>query len=196
MSEDQIIEEKKLREYANQSLYRPWEQYISLVLEVYRQNREFTNSGGASSGVEQANNKNIPLDGKETYGESMKGLSCLDLGCGLGAVSRLFAKRGSDRILAIDRDASFITKAKTEEHAEKIFYLQEEFARFDGNGEKFDIVWSSYMIAYYENQKDFILKLIGLLKPNGLFFYSFITVIILTHTKKKKKKLFRHCVRF
>lgn len=105
-----------------------------------------------------------------------KGMRILDIGCGNGALARLFAKAGA-HVVATDFSDIFIERAKHRSQGLSIDYkvidatdITQLSTLIDSN--KFDRVISSMVLHDMSTITPLITSLPKLLKPNGAFIFS------------------------
>jgi 2-polyprenyl-6-hydroxyphenyl methylase/3-demethylubiquinone-9 3-methyltransferase len=103
----------------------------------------------------------------------LKGLHCLDIGCGGGLVAEPLARLGGT-VTAIDPAAGNIAAAHL--HAEgaglDIDYRATTAENLAATGATFDLITCLEVIEHVPNQKAFVATIASLLKPGGLVVFS------------------------
>ena len=105
-----------------------------------------------------------------------KGIRILDMGCGNGALARLFAKAGAD-VVGVDFSDVFIKLAKERSKNLNIYYrvidaTDNKQLQSLIDSEKFDYVVSSMVLHDMPTITPLITALPALLKPNGHFIFT------------------------
>lgn len=108
--------------------------------------------------------------------ESKKGMRILDVGCGNGALARLFAKAGAD-VVATDFSEVFIEKARARTEGLSIDYRIIDATNNSqlnslSNEPGFDCIVSSMVLHDMPTITPLIQVLPNLLNPNGQFIFS------------------------
>lgn len=108
-------------------------------------------------------------------GESLKGLSVLDIGCGGGLLSEPIARLGA-KVTAIDASEKNIKTAilHAKEEVFDIDYRVSSIEKLAGTGEKFDIVLCMEVIEHVADVGSFIKSCCEIIKPNGMIFFATI----------------------
>ena len=105
----------------------------------------------------------------------LRGLTCLDVGCGGGLISEPLARMGG-KVTAIDPAPENIATAKA--HAEKssldIDYRATTAEAVEADGERFDLVTCLEVIEHVTDPKAFVATLAALVRPGGLLVMSTI----------------------
>ena len=101
----------------------------------------------------------------------------LDLGCGTGDITYLFAKDGYDMI-GIDISFDMLNIAKEKNNHEKILYLNQDMREFELFG-TVDVIYSALDCVNYITDKRDLKKVFKLCKnylnPNGIFIFDINT---------------------
>ncbi|MEI6286760.1 MAG: class I SAM-dependent methyltransferase [Bacillota bacterium] len=106
-----------------------------------------------------------------TLPQDMSGLSVLDVGGGNGQWSELFCRRGARRVLLFDKSPAMVEFANRRKSVRQLERLEirnislEDYIQ--ATDEKFDIVFSSYSLMYFQDISTVMMKLCGLLNANG-----------------------------
>ena len=98
--------------------------------------------------------------------------SVLDLGCGYGELSKLFAEQGAKRVLACDISKNMIDLANKYNHHENIEFKVLSMEELNLVNEKFDVVFSSLAFHYIEDYDKLISDISERLNPNGILLFS------------------------
>jgi 2-polyprenyl-3-methyl-5-hydroxy-6-metoxy-1,4-benzoquinol methylase len=94
------------------------------------------------------------------------GLRVLEIGCGTGMFTEIFAQTGA-YIVAVDISASLLERAKARKLPEEnVCFMEMRFEDCDLN-DPFDAVIGSSILHHLE-YKDAFIKIFQLLKPNGI----------------------------
>ncbi|MBI1948572.1 MAG: class I SAM-dependent methyltransferase [Deltaproteobacteria bacterium] len=105
------------------------------------------------------------------YGDALKqvplvrGQRVLDLGCGVGAASALFAAAGAD-VIGVDVDDALLLRAR-ELHAELRFEKHDVGALDASTFGRVDGIWASFVAAYFSDLPSFVARLRELLVDGG-----------------------------
>jgi 2-polyprenyl-3-methyl-5-hydroxy-6-metoxy-1,4-benzoquinol methylase len=98
------------------------------------------------------------------------GLRVLEIGCGTGMFTEIFAQTGA-YIVAVDISASLLEKAKARNLPEEnVCFMEMRFEDCDLN-DPFDAVIGSSILHHLEYKEAFI-KIFHLLKPNGIMSFA------------------------
>jgi len=100
------------------------------------------------------------------------GLRLLDVGCGSGIYSSLFAAKGIS-VTAIDISPGMLKIAKRHCAGLPVTFCNESFSRFQSS-RPFDVVLCSFMIGYFSDLDSFMEKIEELLDPDG---FAVLTMI-------------------
>lgn len=93
------------------------------------------------------------------------GHQVLDLGCGVGDVSRMLAERGA-LVTAIDRDLDLLTAAQ-EAAPPGVTFLNMDLTSLSVRPASYDGLWSSFVSAYFCDFKPILRNWIESLRPNA-----------------------------
>lgn len=106
----------------------------------------------------------------ETYLDCLpieKEHTVLDLGCGIGNVSKLLAKKSS-KVIGIDFNQKLLETAELENKETNITFIKNDLKKIEKVvNEPIDGIWSSFTVAYIPDFTAILQKWIRLLKPNG-----------------------------
>ncbi len=101
----------------------------------------------------------------------------LDLGCGTGDITRLFAEKGYD-LIGIDISFDMLNIAREENSHKNILYLNQDMREFELYG-TVDVIYSSLDCLNYITDKRDLKKVFSLchnyLNPDGLFIFDINT---------------------
>lgn len=104
----------------------------------------------------------------------IKGKRILDLGCGEGGYSRLFANKGAI-VIGVDYCENLINEALKQNQASEIEYYVRDACFLEGiEDEKFDFVVSAMCLMAVENLEAAIKEAYRVLKPGGEFLISIL----------------------
>jgi SAM-dependent methyltransferase len=101
----------------------------------------------------------------------LNGKNVLDLGCAIGDQSYDFSKMGAD-VTGVDLDDGLLSVARERDIA-KANFLKSDFTRLEhvlGN-KTFDLIWSSFSIAYFVDQNAIFEYWAKFLNPGGFFVF-------------------------
>jgi len=108
----------------------------------------------------------------------LEGKRCLDLGCGVGALSINLVRRGAGEVVGVDPDAKRIAYAEGKraelpaELAERVGFRSVRLAELVG-GEPFDLIVSRDAFEHIHDLPEVVDELVSLLKPGGLLYVGF-----------------------
>lgn len=97
-------------------------------------------------------------------------ISIIDIGCGSGLISNLFAKKyPSSKFLGIDFSDSIDHAVKISQQLElkNLSFIKQDFINFN-NEEQYDVVICQGVLHHIPDYKNAAIKLKKLVKPNGL----------------------------
>jgi 2-polyprenyl-3-methyl-5-hydroxy-6-metoxy-1,4-benzoquinol methylase len=114
-------------------------------------------------------------------GQIKKGQKILDIGCGIGKYSKLFATAGA-AVTAIDVSEKMIELAKDNCKGLEITFIHASFDEAN-LGESFDVILGSFMIGYFSDLVRFFAKIHSLLNSSGRVIISMIHPIRLNSIK-------------
>ena len=104
------------------------------------------------------------------------GEKVLDLGCGIGDLTKILAQRvAPGQVVAIDPDEKRIEIANKDQVADNIKYLIGGSDNMPG--EKYDIIYSNYVLHWIPSNKDIFGPIARLLKKGGRFAFCTMDVI-------------------
>ncbi|MBU5592703.1 class I SAM-dependent methyltransferase [Clostridium sp. MSJ-4] len=103
---------------------------------------------------------------------NVKGKTILDIGCGYGHNSLLFAQNGAKKVIGIDLSQKMLEVAKKESCHPCIEYRQMDMSEILALTQKFDMVYSSLAFHYAENFQKLIKDVYDLLNKGGHLIYS------------------------
>lgn len=111
----------------------------------------------------------------------------LDLGGGSGYMAETIVRKTGADVVYVEQDARFekaVFKARArlrkdgliKEGEEKISFFGEGIENFDFSGEKFDLIFATYVFCYLEEEKvrDIIKNAVSSLNDGGLFSFNFV----------------------
>lgn len=90
----------------------------------------------------------------------------LDIGCGTGLFSRFFANMNKN-VYAIDMSNNMLNFARKTSRESKITFFKGNILNYDFKGQKFDLLFASFVVNYFDNLDSFWLKLKLLLNNKG-----------------------------
>lgn len=94
-------------------------------------------------------------------------LVILDLGCGIGGVSKLLAQK-SQKVIGIDNNPELLQIAKNEFSANNItYYLADLKNLHELHLPRADGIWSSFVASYFPDFKPVLASWVKLIKPGG-----------------------------
>jgi 2-polyprenyl-3-methyl-5-hydroxy-6-metoxy-1,4-benzoquinol methylase len=102
----------------------------------------------------------------------IKGKTILDIGCGYGHNSLIFAQNGAKKVIGIDLSQKMLKVAKKESCHSCIEYRHMDMSELSTLTQKFDIVYSSLAFHYVENFQKLIKDVYALLNEGGYLIYS------------------------
>lgn len=105
-------------------------------------------------------------------GDSLDGLSVLDLGCGFGSFARKARTLGAASILGIDISENMLTEARSRTSDTQIEYRRAGIEDLALQEQAFDLVVSSLMLHYVKDYESALQKIAGYLKPGGRLVFS------------------------
>ena len=102
----------------------------------------------------------------------LEGLEVLELGCGMGHLSRYLAERGTFRVLATDASERMLAVAKSKRPHERVEYRLCAMEDLELPPRNFDLVVSSLSVHYVADHAALVRKIARWLRPGGHFVYS------------------------
>jgi ubiquinone/menaquinone biosynthesis C-methylase UbiE len=101
------------------------------------------------------------------YLPELNGKSVLDLGCGIGDQSHDFSDLGA-YVTGVDQDIEFIRKAQSR-HIPAASFWQEDISQLTSfQYEVFDMIWASFVLAYFPDQTEILRYWCKFLSDNGI----------------------------
>lgn len=105
----------------------------------------------------------------------LKGVSILDVGCGLGGPCRMLADEYNCQVTGIDLSNEYIRTAnqlsKLVKLDSKTTFIQGDAARLPFDNNTFDVVWTQHVQMNIPNKKDFYSEISRVLKVGGYFLF-------------------------
>ena len=130
--------------------------------------------------VEEVKNMAIPAEDDgykylaETLPQDMSGLSVLDVGGGNGQWSELFCRRGARRVVLFDKSPAMVELANQRKNVNQLDCLEVTNSSLEdylqAATEKYDVIFSSYSLMYFQDIATIMMNLCGLLQANGQLF--------------------------
>lgn len=105
-------------------------------------------------------------------GDSLTGLSVLDLGCGFGNFARKARALGASTVLGIDVSEKMLAEAKARTSDPQIEYRRAGIEDLALNERAFDLVVSSLMLHYVKDYESALQKIATCLRPGGRLVFS------------------------
>jgi len=105
-------------------------------------------------------------------GESLEGLTVLDLGCGFGDFARRARRAGAKSVLGIDISENMLAEARRRTNDTGVEFRCADIAHLVLQNSGFDVVVSSLMLHYVEDYEVAVGKIAGYLRPGGKFVFS------------------------
>lgn len=102
----------------------------------------------------------------------MSGMHTLDLGCGMGQLSRAMRSRGASSVTAVDASRKMLDQARLRTHDDGIDYHLCCIEDFRSSASQYDVVASSLAMHYLEDFRSEAARVAIQLKENGLFLFS------------------------
>jgi SAM-dependent methyltransferase len=102
----------------------------------------------------------------------LNGKTVLDIGCGYGYNSLLFAKSGAKKVVGIDLSEKMLALANREYSHPKVTYLRMDMKDLSKITGPFDFVYSSLAFHYAEDFKTLVWDIYSLLNEGGHLLYS------------------------
>jgi SAM-dependent methyltransferase len=100
-------------------------------------------------------------------------MSCLDVGCGGGEVSRELARRvgASGRIVGLDMDVTQLELVRAETASQKLVNIEYRVADVvspPNDLGRFDVVYSRFLLCHLKRPADTLSWMVSCLKPDGV----------------------------
>jgi ubiquinone/menaquinone biosynthesis C-methylase UbiE len=105
-------------------------------------------------------------------GDSLKGLSVLDLGCGFGDFARKARTLGADAVLGVDVSENMLTEARKRTNDPRIEYRCDSIEDLTLEERGFDLVVSSLMLHYVKDYESALQKIASYLRSGGRLVFS------------------------
>lgn len=108
---------------------------------------------------------------REFHGDDTSRMTCLDLGCGSGAVAaHLAAHFGT--VVACDLDAEAVSFARAEHARPNVAHLVADAARVPLGDESCDVVVCAHVYEHVSSAEALVAEIHRVLKPDGVCFFS------------------------
>ena len=108
----------------------------------------------------------------EYFSPQYRGLSVLDIACGVGYGSQVLAQRGAAQVTGVDISKEAVEYARTHFSHANVKFLGGDATHLGQLGKCFDAAVSFETIEHLSNPADLIREVHGVLKPGGLFVCS------------------------
>lgn len=105
-------------------------------------------------------------------GNSLDGLSVLDLGCGFGGFARKARDLGAESVLGIDLSDNMLREARNRTNDANIKYHRSSMEELVLEPGAFGLVVSSLMLHYVSDYAAAVDKIASYLRPGGRFIFS------------------------
>ena len=105
-------------------------------------------------------------------GESLDGLTVLDLGCGFGDFARRARRAGAKSVLGVDISENMLVEARRRTNDTGVEFRCADIAHLVIENSEFDVVVSSLMLHYVKDYEAAVGKIAGYLRPGGKFVFS------------------------
>lgn len=105
-------------------------------------------------------------------GNSLSGLSILDLGCGFGGFARKARSLGADFVLGIDLSDNMLNEARRRTTDDRVEYRHSSMEDLELEQNAFDLIVSSLMLHYVRDYAVAVRKIASYLRPRGRFVFS------------------------
>ncbi len=115
------------------------------------------------------------------------GIAVLDVGCGTGLVSNLFARKYKSNFTSIDFSDSidYAKKFAKSNNINNVTWIKQDFLEFDTN-KKYDVIICCGVLHHIPQYQTALAKLKSLLKPNGI-----LVLAVYNKYGKVLKKIFK-----
>lgn len=144
---------------------------MSKVQNVYDNNDFFKEYKSMREGKINANELiEIPIMKKML--PDVKGKDVLDLGCGVGEMSRYCAENGAKSVLGLDISSNMINEAKKQNDYPNVDFKILGMEELEQVERKFDIVFSSLAFHYIEDFEKLMKDISNLLNDGGILVFS------------------------
>jgi len=105
-------------------------------------------------------------------GQYLQGKRILDIGCGIGDLSFILAKRGAN-VVGVELDAQKVANASKiaqQWHFDNLRFLAGDATKIDQmNLGQFDAIFCLALLEHIQDDVDLLKKLQGMLRPGGIF---------------------------
>lgn len=102
----------------------------------------------------------------------VRGKTVLDIGCGYGRESYLFAQSGAKQVIGVDISRKMLELARREYSHPDVEYLQMDMEELGGLTQEFDLIYSSLAFHYAADFQRLAGNLYRLLRAGGRLLYS------------------------
>lgn len=102
----------------------------------------------------------------------VKGKDVLDLGCGVGEMSRYCAKNGAKSVLGLDISNNMIGEARQNNDCPNVQFEVLGMEELDKIDKKFDVIFSSLAFHYIEDFEKLMKDISNLLNDGGILLFS------------------------
>lgn len=102
----------------------------------------------------------------------LEGLNFLDLGCGIGWMSRWARENGSQFVQGVDVSKNMLSRAKEYPEDTAINYCKADLETPELPPNTFDVAYSSLALHYIENLPALVDQVYKSVKPGGTFIFS------------------------
>lgn len=98
------------------------------------------------------------------------GLECLDVGCGVGSVSKLLGDMvgSKGRVVGIDVDEKYVAYCKKNNKRRNTSFLCADITKGAPTGARFDIIYSRFMFVHLKDRVAALESMIQMLKKGGV----------------------------
>lgn len=102
----------------------------------------------------------------------LKGKRVLDLGCGMGEMTKYYSKLGASFVLGVDISQNMLDIANKTNKLDNIEYKLLPLEEIDKINDKFDVVISSLAFHYIQDYNKLIKDIYNLLNNDGILLFS------------------------
>ncbi|MDQ0271401.1 class I SAM-dependent methyltransferase [Cytobacillus purgationiresistens] len=103
---------------------------------------------------------------------NLEGKTILDLGCGMGGLSKYCAANGAKKVMGVDISGKMIERAEKDNRHENIQYLCQPIEELQLPSESFDLIISSLAVHYIKDYSALVATVYHLLKKGGKFVFT------------------------